>query len=129
MTLVTRLIEVIQAIGSDIRALQQRTGGGGIPPSLFGVFPGNTVNQVGTVRYYPRIAIHVTTIVAWLSAPATLAVVAAVRKNGVIIREIVIEAGQSMTTQVVAHDFLPTDYLTMDIISGAGRDLTLRLDY
>lgn len=97
--------------------------------SLLAGYPGAVEAQVGTLRYYPRTTLNITALTAWLSAPATSAVTAAVRKNGAVVALITIAAGAISATQVVATTVLPTDYLTLDIQSGAGTDFTIRLDY
>lgn len=103
--------------------------GSGGGDSLLGQFIGETEPKIGTMRYYPRTPITITAITAWLSVPAIQPVVAAVRINGIIIQQITILAGQDFKKLVVEIAVLATDYITLDIVSGVGRDLTLRLDY
>jgi hypothetical protein len=103
------------------------TGGGS--NSLLGAFPGPTELQVGTMRYYPRTTMAITALVGWLSAPAINPVVAALRQNGTAVATLTIPAGALSASQAVTISVTPTDYLTMDIQSGTGFDLTIRLDY
>jgi hypothetical protein len=81
------------------------------------------------VRYYPKTNITITKAVAWLSDPAVTQVVAYVRKNGTAVATVIIIQGQSYSTQDVSVAVAPTDYVTMDIVTGTGNDLTIRLDY
>jgi hypothetical protein len=94
-----------------------------------GNFPGDVKQVAGTARFYPRDVIAVTSISAWLSSNATTDVVATVRKNGNVVTNITIKAGDSMTKIAANFSVLTTDYLTMDVVSGVGKDLTIRLDY
>lgn len=97
--------------------------------SILGQFVGAVVPLTGTVRYYPKTNITITQAVAWLSDPAVTQVVAYVRKNGVAAATIIIIQGQDKSTQALNIAVAPTDYVTMDIVTGTGNDLTIRLDY
>lgn len=125
-TLAARLMLLVAAIGIDIKALQAASGP---PSSLIGAFPGPVANQVGSLRYYPKTTLNLVKITAWLSANAGANVTAAVRKNGVILDTITINAGSLTANKTVAYTILASDYLTMDIQTGSGYDLTIRLDY
>jgi hypothetical protein len=127
-TLQARITAALQAIGADIKALTTAVGAVG-GNSVMGQFPGPVVVQVGTVRYYPRVAITLTNIKAWLSANALTNVVAVVRKNGVAAQTITINAGSLTTLASSTISLLTTDYLTIDITGGSGNDLVLRLDF
>ena len=97
--------------------------------SLTGNFPGPITAQVGTQRFYPRTDIAIVNISAWLSAAAASTVTVVIKKNGTLIQTITIPGGQSLSATAVTLSVLSTDYLTMDVVSGAGNDLTVRLDY
>lgn len=104
-------------------------GSSGALPSLLGVFPGQTAAQVGTTRYYPRNDITITQIFSFTSGVVTTDVVADVCVNGVVKQRIIIPAGASIVTTLISIPVRSTDYITINIVSGIGQDLSLRLDY
>ncbi len=129
-TLQSRLTAVIQAIGADVKALTAAVAGGGSSGgNVFGQFPGPVVVQVGSLRYYPRATITFNKLTVWLSANAVANTTVVVKKNGVAAQTIIIAAGQQSNTAVSTISILTTDYLTIDITSGSGNDLMVRLDY
>lgn len=129
-TLQSRLTAVIQAIGADVKALTAAVAGGGSSGgNVLGQFPGAVVVQVGSLRYYPRASITFNKLSVWLSANALTNVTVVVKKNGVAAQTIIIAAGQQSNSAASTIAILTTDYLTIDITSGSGNDLMVRLDY
>jgi hypothetical protein len=107
------------------------TGGTGptSPQNMTGYFPGIVVAQVGTQRIYPRSTVIVTSVSAWLSGNPTVTVSAAIRKNGTVEQTITVPPSVTKTTTVTNIIVTPDDYLTIDVLSGTGRDLTVRLEF
>lgn len=97
--------------------------------SIRGAFAGPVVASVGTIRYYLRDDINITSIFANLSGPATVAVVAKIKKNGADAQTVTIPLGAETSTTTTAISLLSTDYLTIDVISGTGSNLAIRLDF
>ena len=91
--------------------------------------PGNVSTIVGTARNYPKTAIVIKKLTAWVSenVPASLAV--SLLKNGVPVGTVSIVAGSSKATIDANIAVGADDYLTMDVLSGTGKDLVLRLEY
>ena len=103
--------------------------GYGLNAGIIGQFVGAITPLTGTVRYYPKSTITISAVVGWLSGPATADVVARIRKNGVIAATLTIPTGSDYQSQAATITLITSDYITMDIVSGTGNDLTLRLDY
>jgi hypothetical protein len=97
--------------------------------ALSGNFPGPVVAQVGTARMYPVADITIKGTTAWLSGNAVGDVVANIRKNGVVVKTVTITSGTSLAKGTANVAVLSTDYITLDIVSGNGNDLTIRMEY
>lgn len=96
---------------------------------ITGVFPGDVTPITGTSRYYPRTNVTITNIKAWLSENAIANVVANIKKNNVVIQNVTILAGNDSMNESVSISLLTTDFITIDVVSGTGKDLTIRMDY
>jgi hypothetical protein len=97
--------------------------------TLSGNFPGPVVAQVGTARMYPVNDITIKGTTAWLSGNAVGDVVAKIRKNGVVVKTVTITSGTSLAKETANIAVLSTDYITLDIVSGNGNDLSIRMEY
>lgn len=104
------------------------------PQNIHSYFPGQISPIVGTVRWYAGKSITLTSVFAYISvAPSTLVVID-IKKNGTSIYG----SGDKMTllpnnhhTAVIPINvpLIASDYLTVDIVSGDGNDLTIRIEY
>ncbi len=99
--------------------------------SITANFPGAVAPIIGTPRYYPNKSVSIGSICSWLSEAPTTEIVLAVRKNSVVVASITIPLAQSKVTTSCSPAIALTtaDYLTIDVVSGAGKDLVVRLDY
>lgn len=104
-------------------------GQGGGSPSIRGSFSGPVVPSVGTLRYYVRDAGTLVSVFAALSGPAIEEVVAEVCLNGTAEWAVIIPVGEVTSVTEIELILVPNDYITINVISGKGDDLTLRLDY
>ncbi len=99
--------------------------------SITANFPGNISPIVGTSRNYPNKDISIKAVTAWLSENAASNVVVDIKKNSIVVQSITIPSGQLKVsiTPSSAINLTSTDYLTVDIVSGSGKDLVVRMDY
>lgn len=97
--------------------------------SFYAQFVGPVAAVVGTQPYYPRDAINISSIFASLSGPAAEQVQAKVNVNGNQVQLINIPLGHTTSTTLVNLSIAQGDYITVDIVSGAGSNLSLRFDY
>ena len=110
-------------------------GADGVSPllSLSASFPGSVTAFTGTLRWFPRGAIQLSLVSAFVPAAPTSDLVVDVKKNGVSIfsgAKPTITTSQTASTPVSVSTLLSaTDYLTLDVVSGEAEDLTLRIDY
>lgn len=110
-------------------------GADGVSPllSLFASFPGSVTAFNGTLRWYPRATIQLSNVAAFVPAPPTSDLILDVKKNGATIfagAKPTITTSQTAATPVAVSTLLTAnDYLTLDVVSGAAEDMTLRIDY
>jgi hypothetical protein len=102
--------------------------------SITSYFPGNISPFTGALRYYPRQTIGLQTITLFINTPPTATIVVDLLKNGVSVfgngTKPSITAGNNTSTPVTMSVTVTTsDYLTMNILSGNGSDMTARIDY
>lgn len=102
--------------------------------SITSYFPGNISPFTGALRYYPRQTIGLQTITLFINTPPSATIVVDLLKNGVSIfgtgTKPSIPAGSNVSTPVSLSLVVTTkDYLTMNILSGNGADMTARIDY
>jgi hypothetical protein len=93
--------------------------------------PGELYTTTAINRWYAPSDINLTDVYAWVSLPpAGTSIVVKIRKNGIIVDEINIAAGQQYVTQPVTWDLVEGDYITVDILQVgniyAGKNLTIK---
>lgn len=96
--------------------------------SILAQFVGAVKAQIGVQRYYHRADILINSIFAYLSDVAVTDVVAQVRVNGVVVKTITITEGNDSVTEAANISVPEGSYLTVDIVSGTGNNLSLRFD-
>lgn len=96
-------------------------------------FPGTVQPLVGTIRWYPGKAVTMKSVFLSVSGAPTADIIIDVKKSGVSIfpgAKPVITAGNFKSVITALNTaMLDTDYLTVDIISGNGSDLSVRFEY
>lgn len=94
-------------------------------------FPGDVVPVVGTSRNYPPMNIEINEVTAWVSEATDVDLIANIFMNGESVMMVRLRAGHDKVTLIPEFTFTMSadDYLTIDIVSGTGKDLTIRLDY
>ena len=97
--------------------------------SFLAQFVGAVAPIIGTQRYFPRKAITISNIFAYLSDNAATDVVAQVKVNGSIAQTVTIPTGASSINVAANINVAVGGYVTVDIISGSGNNLALRFDY
>lgn len=99
--------------------------------SITANFPGSFSANVGTLRYYPNKDISIVTFNAWISEVSATDININVLKNGSVVKSLVITAGQlKISNATLPNVSVSTaDYITIDIVSGTGKDLVIRMDY
>lgn len=102
--------------------------------SITSYFPGNISPFTGALRYYPRQTIGLQTITLYINTPPTSVIVVDLLKNGVSVfgsgTKPSIAVGANVSTPITLSTVVTTnDYLTMNILSGNGSDMTARIDY
>lgn len=104
--------------------LNIQTGG-----SLKATVPGTITPFVGTLKNYPKDNITITNMVAWVADNVTTDLVVNVLKNGAIVKTLTIVNGTSKVSASTSVAMTPNDYVTINVSSGTGSDLVVRLDY
>lgn len=98
--------------------------------AIYAQFVGTLTPTVGVQRYYPRKNIVITDIFANLSEVAGSDVVAKIRVDNTIVQTITIQAAHdSVTLSGLNIPVTVGSFLTADVVSGSGKNLTIRLDY
>lgn len=103
--------------------------------SISATVPGDLYQFTGTLRWYPPFKCTLSKLKLALGvASAMTATKVNLRKNGVALfpagSEPGIAAGANEAVDTALNTVLDvTDYLTIDVVQGAGRDLTLRIDF
>lgn len=103
--------------------------GSGGETSYLGQFVGDFYPVIGSQRIYPRSEITVTNIFAWMSSLAAQEILVGIRVNGTIVETVTIAVGNFTSSKPVNIDVLPSDYITIDVMSGNGKNLSVRLDF
>jgi hypothetical protein len=88
--------------------------------------------RVGVARFYPPLAMEVTEVYASMSiSPTGNNFTFILRKNGFTAGTFLIPVGAYLMTPQVITPFqlLATDYVTVDVTGGGGRDLHVKLRY
>lgn len=107
-------------------------GGGGINTLSFnGFYSGyNTSAIIGSLRRYFANNITVNKLTAWVGVTSGSNVTLTLKKNGVEIANVVVAAGNSIANTTLSSNVIAdTDYLTLDLSSGSGTDIGVRVDY
>jgi len=107
-----------------------------MPRSIFSSIPGEVVVFDGGIRWYPPFAITISNVRSFINTPSTIQpVIVDVIKNGA---ESIFGTDSKPTIAITENDssdnsvsvtLLPTDYITMSVISAGGEDLSIRIDY
>jgi len=104
--------------------------------SLYAEFPGYFTQYIGTLPFMPRANMYINAVTIFTGAVISgVDVVADVKKNGATIftgAKPTITVGNQVATKVNCIPFVtiePTDFLTVDVVSGSGSDLGMRIDY
>jgi hypothetical protein len=98
--------------------------------SIAGFYPGINTSQTGTLRRYFAGNTTITKITAWVSNTSTSNLTVGLRKNGINTANITVTANSyTASANISANLIANTDYVTLDIVSGAGTDIGVRLDY
>lgn len=108
------------------------TGGGSSSTiqSVTGFYPGINTAQVGTMRRYFASNIAITKITTWVSSASTSNLTISLKKNGINTANVIVTANSYIaSTTLSANLVADTDYITLDITSGSGTDIGVRLDY
>jgi hypothetical protein len=96
-------------------------------------FPGTIAPMVGTIRWYPSKQATIKSVFMFVSNPPTTPIVIDVKKSGVSIfggqKPTITVANYTSTLMEFEVSMQPTDYLTVDILSGNGSDLNVRFEY
>jgi hypothetical protein len=104
--------------------------GGNTIQSITGFYPGINTSQTGTIKRYFANNITLVKMTALVSSTSTSNVVIGLKKNNINIANVTIAASAySASTTLSASLIADTDYLTLDIVSGTGTDISVRLDY
>jgi len=96
-------------------------------------FPGTIAPMTGTVRWYPGRACTLTSVFMMITGAPTQTLAIDVKKNGISIHtgpKPSINAGSNISSMIpLAVTMSAADYLTIDIVSGNGNDLAVRIEY
>lgn len=94
-------------------------------------FPGDVVPVVGTSRNYPPMNIEINEVTAWVSETTDVDLIANIFLNGESVMLVKILAGAVKVTLIPEFTFTvaTSDFLTVDVVSGTGKNLTIRMDY
>jgi hypothetical protein len=96
-------------------------------------FPGQFSPMTGTIRWYPSAACNLKSVFMSLSTTSTVDVTIDLKKNGTTIlgeTKPVIPSGNFKSLAIELSVSMSTnDYLTIDILTGNGSDLAVRIEY
>lgn len=100
-------------------------------PSIrtFNLF-GTLVPTTGTVRWYPNSTINITSGYLTVGTSSPTDIVLRININNSIVGTFTLPANSfRSTTQTLSLTMLPTDYMTADLLTTGGENLTLTLEY
>ena len=138
MTLQTRITELAQAVGTDLKALDGRVGvlerhGLPVPQVAKYTISGPLEPVKGTLRWYPDRVATIKAVYFSVGTPGPGVVVLDVLKAGVSIFSEPPQAGVGAfksSTQQVDVQITPDDYLTVNVIkTGGASDAVLCISY
>jgi hypothetical protein len=106
-------------------------GGGGISSlSFVGFYSGYNNPTTGTLRRYFANNITVTKMTAWVGVTSGSNLKLTLKKNGSEIANTIIAANASIANVTFSANVISdVDYLTLDLTSGSGTDIGVRIDY
>lgn len=130
MSLEDRILAVVQAIGADIKALRDATVG---VDFVIASFPG-TVGQLSEQpKWYSPLTTTFVKLEMWVSVAPTVNLVVDVLRNGTTIfagDKPVLEVGKKYVSySLVGLALNEGDYLQLNVVSGNGTDLFVRIGY
>lgn len=100
-------------------------------PSIrtFNIF-GTLVPTIGTVRWYPNTTINITGGYLTVGTSSTTNATLILNINNSIVSTFTLPANSfRSTTQNLSLTLLPTDFMTADLLTSGGENLTLTLEY
>lgn len=106
------------------------------PRSIYSSIPGEVAVFDGGIRWYPPFAVTLNNVRSFINTPSEIQpVVVDIVKNG---SESIFGEGGKPTIAITEHEsgdntvnvlLLPSDYLTVSVLSAGGEDLSVRIDY
>jgi len=85
---------------------------------------------VGTKTFSPDRTVTLQTLTATIAASVSADVIFSINKNGTELQQFTILQGQNtVTANFTTNSILTTDQLTLDVDSGSGENLTVKIDY
>jgi hypothetical protein len=123
--------QVLTTNGSSTYWSTSAGGGGGISSlSFVGFYSGYNNPTTGTLRRYFANNITVTKMTAWVGVTSGSNLKLTLKKNGSEIANTIIAANASIANvSFSANVISDVDYLTLDLTSGSGTDIGVRIDY
>lgn len=123
--------QVLTSNGSAVYWSTSAGGGGGISSlSFVGFYSGYNNPTTGTLRRYFANNITVTKMTAWVSVTSGSNLKLTLKKNGSEIANTTITAGANTSNVTFSANVISdVDYLTLDLTSGSGTDIGVRIDY
>ena len=105
-------------------------GGGTSTLSFVGFYSGYNNPTIGTLRRYFANNITVSKMTAWVSVTSGSNLKLTLKKNGSEIANTTIAAGANTSNVTFSANVLSgVDFLTLDLTSGSGTDIGVRIDY
>jgi hypothetical protein len=96
---------------------------------LFNLF-GNLIPTLGIIRWYPSAAINITTGFISIGARSAYDVILQININAVMVEMITLPANSYKSiTETFSLSMSPTDFMTVDLLTTGGENLTLTLEY
>ena len=123
--------QVLTTNGSSTYWSTSAGGGGGISSlSFVGFYSGYNNPTTGTLRRYFANNITVTKMTAWVGITSGSNLKLTLKKNGSEIANTIVTAGASKANVTFSSNVISdVDYLTLDLTSGSGTDIGVRIDY
>ena len=123
--------QVLTTNGSSTYWSTAAGGGGGISSlSFVGFYSGYNNPTTGTLRRYFANNITVTKMTAWVGITSGSNLKLTLKKNGSEIANTIVAAGASIANVTFSSNVISdVDYLTLDLTSGSGTDIGVRIDY
>jgi len=124
--------QVLTSNGSAVHWSTSAGGGGGGISSLsfVGFYSGYNNPTTGTLRRYFANNITITKMTAWVSVTSGSNLKLTLKKNGSEIANTTITAGANTSNVTFSSNVISdVDYLTLDLTSGSGTDIGVRIDY